>query len=54
MRHHLVAVLAMLVPLALFGCGAPSASEFVQDAAISDLYEVEAGKITTPRARPTL
>lgn len=49
MRHYLLAVLAMLVPLALVGCGVPSTSEFVQEAAMGDLYEVEAGKIASTR-----
>jgi putative membrane protein len=44
-----LAVLAMLVPLALVGCGVPSTSEFVQEAAMSDRYEVEAGKIASTK-----
>ena len=49
MRHYLLAVLAVLVPLALVGCGVPSTSEFAQEAAMSDLYEVEAGKIASAK-----
>ncbi|HMK41572.1 MAG TPA: DUF4142 domain-containing protein [Methyloceanibacter sp.] len=49
MRHHHLAALAMLLPLALVGCGAPSTSEFVQEVATSDLYEVEAGKIASTK-----
>ena len=45
MRHHVLAALATLATLALVSCGAPSAPEFVRTAAMSDMYEVEAGKI---------
>ena len=51
MRHFPLAVLAMLLPLALAACGAPSAPEFVQTAAMSDMYEVEAGKIAAARGK---
>lgn len=34
-----------LATLALAACGAPSTADFVQKAAMSDMYEVEAGKI---------
>ncbi len=49
MRQFLLAALAMLLPLALAACGAPSTPEFVQTAAMSDLYEVEAGKIAAAK-----
>ena len=49
MRHHHLAALAMLLPLALVGCGAPSTSEFVQEVATSDLYEIESGKIASTK-----
>jgi putative membrane protein len=51
MRHLPLAVLAMLLPLALAACGAPSAPEFVQTAAMSDMYEVEAGKIAAAKGK---
>jgi len=41
----------MLLPLALAACGAPSTPEFVQTAATSDLYEVEAGKIAAAKGQ---
>ena len=45
MRTALITALAVLGSIALVSCGAPSASDFVQTAAMSDMYEVEAGKI---------
>jgi putative membrane protein len=45
MRTRLLTVLAVLGPIALVSCGAPSTSDFVQTAAMSDMYEIEAGKI---------
>jgi predicted outer membrane protein len=45
MRTYLLSSLASLATLALVSCGAPSTPEFVQKAAMSDMYEVEAGKI---------
>jgi putative membrane protein len=41
----------MLVPLALAACGAPSTPDFVQQVAMSDLYEVEAGKIAAAKGQ---
>lgn len=41
----------MLVPLALTACGAPSTPDFVQQVAMSDLYEVEAGKIAAAKGQ---
>jgi predicted outer membrane protein len=41
----LLTALAVLGLIALVSCGAPSTSDFVQTAAMSDMYEVEAGKI---------
>jgi putative membrane protein len=35
----------------LAGCGAPSANDFVQKAAMSDMYEVEAGKIASEKGQ---
>jgi len=45
MRTPLTTALAVLDPIALVSCGAPSTSDFVQTAAMSDMYEVEAGKV---------
>lgn len=44
-------VLAVVLTAALAACGAPTASEFVQKAAMSDIYEVEAGKIATKKGQ---
>ena len=45
MSNRLLSILAVSVTLALASCGAPSTPDFVRKAAMSDLYEVEAGKI---------
>ena len=45
MSNRLLAALAVSVALALASCGAPSTPDFVKKAAMSDIYEVEAGKI---------
>ena len=51
MSNRLLAALATLATLALVSCGAPSTPDFVQQAAMSDLYEVEAGKIASQRGQ---
>lgn len=51
MNHHLLAALAMIVTLALASCGAPSTPNFVEKAAMSDMYEVAAGKIATEKGQ---
>ena len=38
-------MMVALATLSLVACGAPSATDFVQKAAMSDMYEVEAGQI---------
>jgi putative membrane protein len=48
---HSFAILALLLPLMLTACGAPSTSEFVQKAAMSDMYEVAAGKIAATKGQ---
>jgi putative membrane protein len=48
MRHWLIVALSALM---LFACGAPSNSDFVQTAAMSDMYEVEAGKIANQKGQ---
>jgi putative membrane protein len=40
-----------LLALSLASCGAPSASDFVQKVAMSDMYEVEAGKIANQKGQ---
>jgi putative membrane protein len=51
MRTYLLAALASLATLALVSCGAPSTPDFVQKAALGDLYEVEAGKIASEKGQ---
>jgi putative membrane protein len=48
MRNFLIAALATL---SLVACGAPSTTDFVQKAATSDMYEVEAGKIANQKGQ---
>jgi putative membrane protein len=48
MRNFMIAALASMV---LTGCGAPSTADFVQKAAMSDMYEVQAGKLATEKGQ---
>lgn len=48
MRSILIAALASMV---LAGCGAPSTSDFAQTAAMSDMYEVQAGKLAAEKGQ---
>jgi len=48
MRKFLIATLATI---ALAGCGAPSTADFVQKAAMSDMYEVQAGKLAAEKGQ---
>ena len=48
MRSYVIAAVATL---ALVGCGVPSTPEFIQKAAMSDMYEVQAGKIAADKAQ---
>ena len=48
MRNLLVAVAASM---ALIGCGAPSTPDFIQKAAMSDMYEVQAGKLAVEKSQ---
>ena len=48
MRSYVIATLATL---ALVGCGAPSTPDFVQKAAMSDMYEVQAGKLAADKGQ---
>ena len=48
MRNFLIAAVATLL---LVGCGAPSTTDFVQKAAMSDMYEIEAGKIASQKGQ---
>jgi putative membrane protein len=43
-----------LASLALTACGAPTASDFVQKAAMSDRYEIEAGKIAATKSQSVI
>src|SRR4029450_2564565 len=43
-----------LLALSLASCGAPSASDFAQKVAMSDMYEVEAGKIANQKGQSPL
>jgi putative membrane protein len=43
--------IATLATLALAGCGAPSTPDFVQKAAMSDMYEVQAGKLAAEKGQ---
>jgi putative membrane protein len=43
-------IVATLAAIALAGCG-PTTADFVQKAAMSDMYEVEAGKIATQKGQ---
>lgn len=51
MRNSLLAALAALATIALSSCGAPNTPDFVQKAAMSDMYEVEAGKIASQKGQ---
>jgi putative membrane protein len=48
MRYLLIVALSTLV---LVACGAPSALDFVQTGAMSDMYEIEAGKIANQKGQ---
>jgi putative membrane protein len=48
MRSILIAALASM---ALASCGTPSTSDYVQTAAMSDMYEVEAGKVAAEKGQ---
>ena len=54
MRRHLMAVCAGLATLALAACGGPDVRDFVQEAAINDIYEVEAGHLARAAGLPAL
>jgi putative membrane protein len=47
-------VFVTLVSMALFACGAPSTPNFVEKVAMSDMYEVEAGKIANQKGQSPL
>jgi putative membrane protein len=51
MRKLLMVVLATV---SLGACGAPSTTDFVQKVAMSDMYEVEAGKIANQKGQSPL
>ena len=41
----------LVASMALIGCGAPSTPDFIQKAAMSDMYEVEAGKLAADKGQ---
>jgi putative membrane protein len=49
--QSLAAFAAIAITLSLAACGAPSTPHFVQTAAVSDMYEVEAGKIASEKGQ---
>jgi len=51
MSHRLLAALAIVTTLALISCGVPKTSDFVKKVAMSDLYEVKAGKIASEKGQ---
>jgi putative membrane protein len=48
MRNFMIAALATM---ALAGCGVPTTADFVQKAAMSDMYEVQAGKLAAEKGQ---
>ena len=51
MKTQLMAAVAVCATLALSACGAPTTPDFVQKAAMSDMYEIEAGKIAAQKGQ---
>lgn len=51
MKQSVLAALALGATLALASCGAPSTQSFVEKAAMSDLYEITAGKIAAQKGQ---
>ncbi len=51
MKNLWMTGLALAAALALASCGAPSTPDFVQKVAMSDLYEVAAGKIAAEKGQ---
>jgi putative membrane protein len=51
MSNRLLAALAVSFALALASCGAPSTAAFVRKTTMSDLYEIEAGKIASEKGQ---
>jgi len=52
MSNRLLAALAVVTTLALASCGgSPSTPDFVKKAAMSDMYEVAAGKIASEKGQ---
>jgi putative membrane protein len=51
MKNLWMAGVALLTSLALASCGAPSTPDFVQKAAMSGMYEVEAGKVAAEKGQ---
>jgi putative membrane protein len=51
MNKYALVALTAAVTLALVSCGAPSTPDFVRKTAMSDLYEVAAGKIASEKGQ---
>jgi putative membrane protein len=51
MVNRALTLMVMGATLALSACGAPSTPDFIQKAAMSDMYEVEAGKIASEKGK---
>jgi putative membrane protein len=51
MSNRLAAAMAAFATLILVSCGAPGTPDFVEKAAMSDMYEVEAGKIASEKGQ---
>jgi putative membrane protein len=50
-QNFSAAVFAVALTAALAACGAPNTPDFAEKAAMSDMYEVEAGKIATQKGQ---
>jgi len=44
-------LITALIALALSACGAPSTPDFMQKAAVSDMYEIESGKLAIQKGQ---
>lgn len=51
MKTNILAALSLAATLSLAACGAPSTPDYVQQAAMGDMYEVEAGKIAAEKGQ---
>ena len=51
MSNRLLSALAVVAALALASCGAPSTQGFVKKAAMSDVYQMAAGKVASEKGQ---